>query len=86
LTAEAAASIKSVVPRMSMALFDLLLPLIIVLLLSRWDGARVAIDAKKVALWRLRWPQAGAQEAALPVRGGAGPLDSAMAMTLNSPQ
>jgi hypothetical protein len=45
---------------MSMVLLDSLLPLFIVLLLSRWDVARVAFDAKKVALSRLRWPLARA--------------------------
>ena len=49
LTAEAAASIKSAVPRMSMARLFRLLPLIIVLLLSRWDGSPLPFDAREGA-------------------------------------
>src|SRR5262245_4419825 len=58
LTAEAAASIKSVVPRMSMALLRRLLPLFIFLLLSRWDGAPLpmTLETRRPAAYGGRRP------------------------------
>jgi hypothetical protein len=49
LTAKAAASIKSTVPRMSLALLFRLLPLIIVLLLSGWDGSPLSLVSDRLA-------------------------------------
>jgi hypothetical protein len=84
LTAEAAANIKSTVPRMSMTRLLRLLPLIIVLtpFSMGWLSAapsRIAwlrlptdtgrIDARNPQLPRLRWRQARAQEAAFPPKG-----------------
>ena len=82
LTAEAAASTKSVVPR-SLARFLRLLPLIIVVLLSRWDSSPLHLDARKPPALATTVAAGQCAGGSLP-RGGAGPLDAVLPMTDNS--